>query len=354
MPEVVPGTAIVKVLAATALSYVRDVFQAGEGSFRHAFPQAIGMFAVGRIVALGPDATSLKLGDLVFQDPTVHARDNPEVWILQGYGNSFDTEDLTLGAGEWRHGSFAEYVRVPLESIVKLNEARLIGQPADDGLGYSIPDLVHLNPLLIAYGGLNDVNVTAGDTVVVAPASGGTGWAAVLVALSMGAKVIALGRNIEKLRSMAARVQGVGGRLLTLPISGDAETDTKTIKAAAGGSVDVYFDASPANSATSSHIKGSMMSLRHGGRISLMGVLFGDVPVPLYYLTLKNITMKGTVMYTRDQRQQLVKMVETGILKLGSSGGLEMPVIYDLDDWDVAFDEAKKLSGIRPIAFCPK
>lgn len=352
IPVAAPGTAIVKVLATTALSYVRDIFL-GENPINLATPQAIGMFAIGRVVALGPDSTALSVGELVFTDPTIRSRDGPENFILQGYGSVYDTEDMKLGGGEWRHGSFAEFIRAPLENVVKLNESRLTGNPTNGGLGYAIPDLVHLNPLLIAYGGLSDVSVTAGDTIVVAPASGGTGWAAVVIALSMGAKVIAMGRNLEKLNSMAARVQNGRDRLITIKISGNVNTDLEAIKSAAGGSVDVYFDNTPSDAANSSHIKASILSLRRGGRMSLMGVLFNDVPMPLFHFVLQSITMVGTMMYTREQREQLVKMIELGTLKLGPGSGLESAVTYNLEDWDVAFDEARKLSGVKPVAFCP-
>jgi hypothetical protein len=91
--------------------------------------------------------------------------------------------------GEWRDWTYAEYAKVPLENCIPLDEERLLGPVENDGLGYSVENLTQLPRLLVPYGGLRDINLQAGETIIIAPATGMFGGRAVDVALAMGAKV---------------------------------------------------------------------------------------------------------------------------------------------------------------------
>src|SRR6516225_9624056 len=87
VPEPVLGTGevIVDVAAASVLAYAGDVLS---GKRRYLFTPPIipGASGVGRVRAVGPDATTLAVGDWVLCDPTVRSRDNalaPTI-VLQG------------------------------------------------------------------------------------------------------------------------------------------------------------------------------------------------------------------------------------------------------------------------------
>ena len=68
-----------------------------------------------------------------------------------------------------------------------------------DEMAYGIGDLAVIFRLMVSCGGLRDTDVKAGETVIVSPATGGFGGAALFVALAMGARVIAMGRNMAAL-----------------------------------------------------------------------------------------------------------------------------------------------------------
>lgn len=93
----------------------------------------------------------------------------------------------------------AEYVKARLENCVPLDKKGLTIGPAEGGLGYDILRLAYFAALLVPYGGLRDINLQEGETVMIAPAVGGFGGAEVLVALAMGARVIAMRRKLELL-----------------------------------------------------------------------------------------------------------------------------------------------------------
>lgn len=88
VPDPVPGTGevIVDVVATRVLSYANEVFS-GMRNYALDLPVIPGPGGVGRVRAIGPDATKLAVGDWVMCDPTVRSRDDamaPDI-TLQGW-----------------------------------------------------------------------------------------------------------------------------------------------------------------------------------------------------------------------------------------------------------------------------
>ena len=247
-----PGSAVVRILATGVISYAGEVYS-GIRSYPFPKPMVPGSSAIGRVAAVGPDAASLKPGQLVFLDSFVRGRDDDAARILLGLSDGVTDGSRKLMRDAWRDGTFAEYARLPLENCYALDEARLLGSGhADDegGLGYAVEDLLAIGNMLVPYGGLRDVGLQAGEKVVVAPATGMFGGSAVPVALAMGAsKVVAMGRNEE----MLARLRELGPRVRTVSIVGDVEAETKALRE--DGPANVFFDISPPGTAGSSYFK---------------------------------------------------------------------------------------------------
>jgi len=111
--------------------------------FSLSLPLTPGAGGIGRVAAAGPDAVSLKAGDLVVVDNFVTARDDPSISMLIGLHNGgAGSPAKKLMDGEWRNGTWSEYVLVPLENAFRLDEGRLVGA---GGLGYEIPELAILS-----------------------------------------------------------------------------------------------------------------------------------------------------------------------------------------------------------------
>ena len=266
-PQAIVGSAVVRILVAKIISYTREVM---DGTRPYPFPTPIvpGTSAVGRIAAIGPDATKVKPGDLVYIDTTVRSRDNPTDVFLAAIHEGYTPGSAKLMKDVWRDWTYAEYARVPLENVTVLNEQRLVGSPSARCCGYSIDQLGSAALFLVPYGGLRDIELKAGQTVIVAPATGPFGGGAVIVALAMGARVIAMGRNKDSLANVK-KIAPYPDRVETVPITGDMEADCKELKK--HGPIDAYFDIGPPEAYASTHIKSCIMALRHGARISLMG-----------------------------------------------------------------------------------
>lgn len=348
-PPLTPSTVLVRPLIANVISYISSIFQHGNTrGYSYPTPLVPGAAAVGRVLAAASDAPTLVPGQLVFLDPVLRAHDGSGASILHGLQGAGTETGRAMMEGEWRDGSFGEVVRVPAENVHALDEQRLFGAGAA-GLGYGTADLGFLSQLLVAYGGLRDVDVRPGETVLVAPATGSFGGAAAHVALAMGADVVAMGRNEGVLKELeeVARRSYPGGRLRTVKMTGGLEGDVAAIAAAArdlgsrSGTVDVFFDISPPNAGGSPHIQAGVLSLRRGGRMSVMGGAAGDVGFPYFRIMAWGLTLRGTFMYTPEQIDEVIRLVETGRLKLGKEGaGAECVGLYGLEEWEEAFTTA--------------
>lgn len=340
-PRAGPGSAVVRVLSAYVLSYANEVY----GLKRpHHLPTPFvpGSGAICRVEEVGPDATSVAPGQLVLFDMMIRARDDPSQFYLSGTLAGMTEASAGFARGEFRDSTYAEYARIPLENCLPLDEGRLLGGAAGGGgLGYTTEDLTHLIPLMVPYGGLRDVNLRAGETVVVAPATGKYGGAAVHVALALGARVIAMGRSEKSL----ARLAGLGGgRVSTVRITGDADADAASIREKAGGLVDVWLDLSPPEASGSSHFKSCMQALRFGGRVSLMCAVAG-VSIDISDITYRAATVKGTMMCSREEALQVIRMAEAGVLPLGPKAGLDIVGKFGLDSFQSALETAAAHNG---------
>jgi alcohol dehydrogenase len=183
-PEIGTGEVIVDVAAAPVLPYANEVFN-GQRRYPIELPIVPGCGAIGRVSAIGPDATHLKAGDWVFCDPTVRSRDDVLMPDIELQGWSSRGEGGLRLQRYFHDGPFAEQVRVPTENAIR------IGEIDSDEAG----QWCALNVMLVPYGGLLSAALRAGETLLVSGATGNFGSACVAVALAMGARcVVAPGR----------------------------------------------------------------------------------------------------------------------------------------------------------------
>ena len=305
-PLIGTGEVLVDVVAAPVLSYTNEVLS-GARQYLLPTPVVPGAGAIGRVRAVGPDATRLQPGNWVFCDPTVRSRD----------GGS--TPDITLQAasarGEggqklqryFRDGTFAEQVRVPTENAAPIGaiDTEEAGQWAT------------VATLLIAYGGLLAMDFRPGETLLVSGATGNFGSATVALALAMGARcVVAPGRNQTALDDLRKRF---GERVAPVRLTGDGDADTKAMRAAAPGPIDTVQDFLPP-SVDATVARAAILSLRQGGRAVLMGgvgMLGGaDLALPYPWIMRNLITVRGQWMYNADAIPGLIGLIRGGLLDL--------------------------------------
>jgi NADPH:quinone reductase-like Zn-dependent oxidoreductase len=333
VPDPVLGTGevIVDVVATRVLSYANEVFS-GERKYLLELPVIPGPGAIGRVRAMGPDATHLAKGDWVFCDPTVRSRDHvvsPDItlqgWVAAGEGG------LCL-AKYFHDGSWAEQMRVPTENVKRLGAISEADAVAWCALG----------TLLVPYGGFLAANLQAGETVLVSGATGNFGSSAVAVALAMGAAcVVAPGRNEQVLNNLVRRF---GDRVRPIKLSGSENDDREQMKRAAGGPIDCVLDIMPPSVAATT-VRAAAMTVRPYGRVVLMGgvgMLGGaGLELPYPWLMRNCITIKGVWMYPPEATIRLVGLIRSGLLRLDSFEA----TTFDLDHANDAVAHAAANAG---------
>ena len=286
----------------------------------------------------GPDATTLLIGQLILVDSFIRGRDNPNVQLLWGLSDGYTPQSKRFMADNWRHAGFAEYTIAPLENVFPLNEKILC-----QDLGYSFAELVYLQLRFVTYGGFRGINLQAGERIIIAPATGSHSGAGVGVALAMGAQVVAVGRNIDALKTL----QNQFPQIDVAQITGDMATDTTTLQSF--GTIDAVLDISPAQAKNSTHLTSCFNALKPYGRISLMGVIDSNIAIPYIMLMGKNATIKGQYMYRREDVEGLIKLAEAGILKLGKAGKSEVVGSYKLEQVEEALGAAEQMKGVGKL-----
>lgn len=337
-PQPQPGSVVVKMLVITidpqTAGIISGKFSAGALRIPDHFTP--GGRGIARVAAVGPDTTSLSVGQLVLVEPFIRGRDNSNVRFLWGAGCfANDIPAIKLQESAWLDGAMADYARLPLENCFPLNENILLSQPSQGGLGYTPAELAILTRHLIAYGGLRSIDVKAGETVIVAPATGAFSGAAVDTALAMGARVIAVGRNLESLKKIAA----ANPRVQVYQLKGNVEEDIAGL--GKFGHIDAYVDISPPAANESTHIRSCLMSLGWYGRASLMGNIMKDIPIPYALALYRSLTIRGGYMYEKEDIRGMIKLVEAGLLKVGKNGGHNLLGEFALKDWEKAVNLAR-------------
>ncbi|GLR92011.1 zinc-binding alcohol dehydrogenase family protein [Bradyrhizobium iriomotense] len=330
-PVLGTGEVIVDVVATRVLSYMNEVFS-GERNYALDLPVVPGPGGIGRVRAIGPDATKLAIGDWVFCDPTVRSRDDavaPDI-ALQGL--------TAAGPGgmklqkHFRHGSFAEQMRVPTENVKRLGEITTVEAARWCALG----------TMLVPYGGFLAAGLKPGETVLVSGATGNFGSAAVAVALAMGAAcVVAPGRNETILADLVRRF---GPRVRPVKLSGNETDDREQMKRAAPGPIDCVFDIMPP-SVSPTVVRAAIMTVRAYGRVVLMGGVGmaggAGLELPYPWIMRNCVTIHGVWMYPPDAAVRLIALVRAELLRLDE---YEVTA-FDLDHANEAIDHAAANGG---------
>lgn len=223
-------------------------------------------------------AVGLNFPDLLMTSGGYQFRpEMPFVLGTEACGTVMEADDATLIGkrviASAREGCAAEYVSLPAAQVRPAPAALTDAQAA----GHTVTGLT-------AWVGLiTRGQVTTGERVLVLGAGSGVSIAAIDIAHSVGAEVIAAASSDEKLA--VARARGVARTIMT-PRTGFSAAD---MKAALGTPVDVVYDPIGASLA-----EPALRSLAWKGRYLIIGFAGGAIPqIPLNLALLKGADIIG-------------------------------------------------------------
>lgn len=239
--SVPPGPGQVRVAVdAAGVNFVDGLFVAGTYQIKVPPPFTPGSELAGTIVEVGDGVAGFAVGDRVLS---------------------------SLGLGAW-----ADEVTVDAASLVAVPAA------IDNTVAAAI-----VQSYCTAWFTLTRrTTVSEGEVVLVLGAAGGVGLAAIDVARSLGARVIAAASTPEKLAD--AKAQGASATIAY------EEEDLKARARDLGdGGIDVVVD--PVGG---EHTEAALRALRNGGRLAVIGFATGTIPrIPTNQVLLRNRTVLG-------------------------------------------------------------
>lgn len=272
-PEPEPGEALVRV-GACALNHLDIFVRRGMPGLPVALPHIGGGDIAGWIESLGPATSGIAIGTAVLIDP-----------VIEGDGM----------LGETRRGGLAEYVIVPVSNVLQLpDESRM----------------VEFASLPVAYGTARRMLFTraglaTGETIVVVGASGGVGMGCVQLAKLAGARVIACTSSEAKGR----KLRELGADEVVVSTDGQFGKQVWALTGKTGADVVVDFSGKDTWAQ-------SLRAVRKGGRLVCCGATSGyDAVTDLRYLWTREIDIRGSDGWSREDLVELSLMVESGQLR---------------------------------------
>jgi len=298
-----PGQVLVKLMT-TGVCHTDLHAAQGDWPVKPSPPFIPGHEGVGRVVSLGEGVTELKEGDIV---------GNAWLWSACGVCEYCRTGWETLceqqqNGGYSVNGSFGEYMLVDEKFAAHIPEGA---------------DPVEVAPVLCAgvtvYKGLKVTEARPGQWVVIS-GIGGLGHVAVQYAKAMGLRVAAVDIAEDKL----ALAREFGAEVTVNALN---EDPAEAIQAQTGGAHGVLVTA-----VHPSAFGQAIGMARRGGTIVFNGLPPGDFPAPIFDIVLKGLTIRGSIVGTRQDMVEALDFYARGLIH---------PKIATrpLDDINDVFDE---------------
>ena len=283
IPEPGPGQALVKVIA-TGVCHTDLHAAGGDWPIKPSLPLVPGHEGVGVVEKLGEGVTSIEVGQMV---------GNAWLWSACGTCEHCRTGwetlcESQLNGGYTTHGSFGEYM------LVDAAYAAVIPEGSDPH---------EIAPVLCAgvtvYKSLKLTGVRPGQWVAIS-GIGGLGHIAVQYAVAMGMRVIAVDIADDKLNL----AQKHGAEIVLNAMGADPAEE---IQKRVGGTHGVVV------TAVHPDAFGQAINMtRRGGTIVFNGLPPGDFPAPIFSIVLKGLTIRGSIVGTRQDMVEALDFYARG------------------------------------------
>nr|WP_298249183.1 alcohol dehydrogenase AdhP [uncultured Halomonas sp.] len=288
IPRPQQGEILVKV-AATGVCHTDLHAAHGDWPVRPNPPFIPGHEGVGHIVAVGDGVTHVKEGDRVGV-PWLYSACGYCEHCLGGWETLCESQQNT---GYSVNGSFADYT---------LADAGFVGRLPDN------VDFLEIAPVLCAgvtvYKGLKMTDTRPGQWVVIS-GIGGLGHMAVQYARAMGLNVAAVDIDDAKL----AHAERLGAAVTVNALKTDPAAFLKREIGGAHGALVTAVSPKAFDQAQG--------MLRRGGTLVLNGLPPGDFPLPIFDTVLNGITVRGSIVGTRQDLQEALDFAGEG--KVGAT-----------------------------------
>lgn len=287
VPQPGPGEILVRIEASGVCH--TDLHAArGDWPVKPTLPFIPGHEGVGLVAAVGAGVTDVKEGDAVGV-PWLHSACGRCTYCVTGWETLCESQRNT---GYSVNGGFAEYVVAPSAYVGHLPPGT---------------DFAAMAPILCAgvttYKGLKETDARPGEWVAIS-GIGGLGHVAVQYAKAMGFNVAAIDVDPAKL-ALAKRLGA------DLAIDGREPDAAETLVRETGGGAHGVLVTAVSTGAFAQAIA----MVRRRGTVALVGLPPGDFPLPIFPVVLKRITVRGSIVGTRQDLSEAIAFAAEGAVR---------------------------------------
>ena len=284
-------------------------------------PLTMGHENVGEVVAVGPDAKGVSIGDVRLVHPWMGCG---ECIVCRRGEENLCVKPCSVGVH--RGGGFATHVLVPHPRYLF-------------DIGGLLPE--RAAPLacsgVTAYGALKKVSDTLRDESVVMIGAGGVGLMALALHGKMGGKSAVM-VDIDPAKREAARQAGAAH-----VIDGAAKDVVDQVRAATGGGAWATIDFVGAGST----VKLGVDAAIKGGKVIVVGLYGGDVVVPTPFFPMRALTIQGSYVGSLNEIAELLELVNR-------KGAPDVPVATrPLADVNAALNDLRAGKVIGRVVMTP-
>jgi NADPH:quinone reductase-like Zn-dependent oxidoreductase len=288
-PQPKAGEALIR-LRAAALNRMDVFVRNGWPGLKLELPHINGADGAGEVADIGDDVTEFKRGDRVVLNANLGCGICES--CLSGHDNLCRNWHLL---GETIRGTYAENICLPVRQLYKLPDGFDFHSATASGLVYQTA--WHS---MVKRGGVH-----SGETVAIVGAGGGVNSASIQIAKYLGARVVVIGSNSEKLKA----AESIGADIL-IDRSKEADWSKAIFTATDKRGVDVVID----NVGTTFPL--SLRALRKGGRL----LTVGNTGAPRFeidnrFIFAKHLTIIGSTMGTRADFAEVMDLIFAAKLK---------------------------------------
>lgn len=271
-------------LAATGICHTDLHAVNGDWPVKPKPPFIPGHEGVGTVVAMGRAVRSVKEGDRV-GIPWLHTACGYCSYCRSGWETLCGSQQ---NSGYSVNGSFAEYA---------LADPKYVGRlPSNLEWGAAAPILC---AGVTVYKGLKETEVKPGEWVVIS-GIGGLGHMAVQYAKAMGMRVAAVDVHPDKL----ALAKSLGAEIALDATTVDVATEIQRLVDGAHGAL--------VTAVSPKAFEQAFDTLRSRGTMSLVGLPPGRMSLPIFNMVLKRITVRGSIVGTRQDLEEALAFAGSG------------------------------------------
>lgn len=288
-PQPQPGEVLIR-LRAAALNRMDVFVRNGWPGLKLELPHIPGADGAGEVAELGEGVNEFQVGDHVVVNANLGCG---ECDVCKAGQDNLCKKWHLLG--ETVRGTYCEYICLPVRQLHKIPNGFDLHQAAGAALVYQTA----------WHSMVTRGKVKAGETVAIVGAGGGVNSASIQIGKYLGAKVIVIGSNAEKLQ----QAESIGADVL-IDRSKEEDWSKAVFLATNKQGVDAVVD----NVGVTFPL--SMRALRKGGRL----LTVGNSAAPKFeidnrFIFAKHLSILGSTMSTISEFREVTDLIFAGKLK---------------------------------------